>query len=48
MVEIRLTINDHLLCKAHRYVLGSRQITGPDPKYFLIDDLEIVQEQGGG
>ena len=43
MVEIRLSINDHLLCRAHRYVQGSRQITGPDPKYFQIDDLEITQ-----
>ena len=41
MVEIRLAINDHLLCRAHRYVLGNREITGPDPKYFRIDNLRI-------
>ena len=41
MVEIRLTVNDHLLCRAHRYILGNREITGPDPKYFRIDNLRI-------
>ena len=46
-VDIFLAINDYRICRAHRYVLGSREITGLDPKYFLIDDLEIVEEQGG-
>ena len=41
MVEIRLTVNDHLLCRAHHYILGDREITGLDPKYFRIDDLRI-------
>ena len=43
MIEIRLTVNDHLICRAHRYVLGQREITGPDPKSFRIDDLRITQ-----
>ena len=41
MVEIRLAINGHLLCRAHRYILGNREITGPDPKYFRIDNLRM-------
>ena len=43
MVEIRLTINDHLICLAHRHIRGLQEITGPDPKFFRIDDLEITQ-----
>ena len=42
-VDILLTINDHRICRAHRYVRGSQEVTGPDPKYFQIDDLEISE-----
>ena len=47
MVEIRLAINDHLLCRAHRYILGNREITGPDPKYFRIDNLRMGETPKG-
>ena len=46
-VDIFLEINDYRIYRAHRYILGAWEITGPDPKYFCIDDLEIVEEQGG-
>lgn len=42
-VDILLTVNDHRLCRAHRYIRGSQEITGPDPKFFQIDDLEISE-----
>ena len=43
MVDVSLTINDHLLCIAHRYVDGmGRGITEPDPKRFEIDDLALI------
>ena len=42
-VDIFLTINDYWICRAHRYIRGSREVTGPDPKYFQIDDLGISE-----
>jgi len=44
MVNIRLKINDYLICVAHRYAIpGGRQVTGPDPKYIRLDDLALRQ-----
>lgn len=44
MVNIRLTINDYLICIAHRYAIpGGRAVTGPDPKYIRLDQLIISQ-----
>ena len=39
MVEIRLSVNDYMICLAHRFGLS-----GPDPKRFDIDDLSLIQE----
>ena len=41
MVNIKLTVNDYLICIAHQYVRPNGPLTGPDPKYFQIDDLRI-------
>ena len=41
-VDILLTINDYWICRAHRYVIGSQEVTGPDPKQIRIDDLEFA------
>ncbi len=43
MVNIRLTVNDYLICIAHRFLRPDDLVTGPDPKYFHIDDLRIGQ-----
>ena len=45
IVRIRLAINDWVLCYAHQYVSDSgMQVTGPDPKSIMID--EVVFKQG--
>lgn len=42
MVNIKLRINDYLICVAHRYVRSDGvQLTGPDPKYIRLDDLAL-------
>ena len=43
MVNIRLTVNDYLICIAHRFLGPDGLVTGPDPKYFHIDNLRIGQ-----
>ena len=44
MVNIRLKINDYLICIAHRYTVpGGRQVTDPDPKYIRLDHLVLSQ-----
>ena len=44
IVNVRLKINDYLICIAHRYAIpGDRQVTGPDPKYSRLDDLVLRQ-----
>ena len=46
IVDIRLAINDYLICMAHRYVDGvGREITEPDPKRIEIDDLALIEER---
>ena len=44
MVNIKLTVNDWLLCIAHQYVnaYGS-DYTAPDPKWIRVDDLIVKQ-----
>ena len=45
LIEIRLSLNDHLLCVAHRYVLPSgSEWTQPDPKSIQIDELALIEE----
>ena len=44
MVRIQLTVNDHCICLAHRYVgPNGRELTEPDPKRIDIDDLSLIQ-----
>ncbi len=43
MVNIRLTVNDYLICIANRFLRPDGLETGPDPKYFRIDSLRIGQ-----
>ena len=46
MVNIRLSINDFLICVAHRYITDQgRSYTQADPKRINIDDLSLVQER---
>ena len=46
MVEIRLTVNDWILCYAHQYVnADGSDYTGPDPKWIRVDD--VLFKQGG-
>jgi hypothetical protein len=45
MIDIRLTINDWLLCKAHHYVnADGSDYTEPDPKWIRVDDVEFKQD----
>ena len=44
MVEIRLTVNDWILCYAHQYVnADGSDYTGPDPKWIRVDDVIFKQ-----
>ena len=44
IVEIRLTVNEYLICLAHRMIdENDHPLTEPDPKSFRIDDLRIRQ-----
>ena len=44
MLNIRLTVNDWLLCKAHQYVnADGSDYTEPDPKWIRVDDVEFKQ-----
>lgn len=43
IVNIKLTVNDYLICVAHRYLREDGVLKEPDPKYFQIDDLRIGQ-----
>lgn len=46
MVNIKLTVNDWLLCIAHQYVnADGSDYTGPDPKWIRVDD--VIFKQGG-
>ena len=46
MVNIRLTINDWLLCKAHQYVnADGSDYTEPDPKWIRVDDVVFKQRK---
>ena len=47
MVNIRLTINNWLLCKAHHYVnADGSDYTEPDPKWIGVDDVVFKQNNG--
>ena len=47
MIDIRLTVNDFLICVAHRFVDDTgRELTQPDPKRIEIDELALIQELG--
>jgi hypothetical protein len=40
MVNIKLTVNDWLLCRAHQYVNADGSgYTGPDQKWIRVDDV---------
>ncbi len=44
MVNIKLTVNDWLLCIAHQYVnADGSDYTGPDPKWIRVDDVIFKQ-----
>ena len=43
MVNIRLTVNDYLICVAHRYLREDGVLKETDSKYFKIDTLRIGQ-----
>ena len=44
IVSIRLSVNDWLLCLAHRYVgPDGEELTEPDPKYIQLDDVVFKQ-----
>ena len=44
MVEIRLAVNDWVLCYAHQYVnADGSDYTGPDPKWIRVDDVLFKQ-----
>ena len=44
MINIKLTVNDWLLCRAHQYVNADGSFyTGPDPKWIRVDDVMFQQ-----
>ena len=48
MINIRLTVNDWLLCKAHHYInADGTDYTEPDPKWIRVDDVEFKEGNAG-
>ena len=39
--NIRLSVNDHKICVAHRMLRNDGSVTEPDPKYIHIDELKL-------
>lgn len=45
MVQIKLTVNDWILCLAHHYVNpDGSDYTEPDPKWIRVDDVVFKQD----